>query len=69
MKPSYTRAGANYLPAIIHDDGRKETIFGDPVATRAEALKYARLHIIDRNVATFRRHHRANYAATRADGI
>ena len=48
MRPTYAHAGDNYLPAIIHDDGRREIIYGDPLATIATARKYASLHIYDR---------------------
>lgn len=45
MKPSATKSGANWLPVIRHDTGHREVLRGDPLATRATALKYARLEI------------------------
>lgn len=48
MKATYAKHGADYLPAIRHDDGRIEVIHGDALADRPTAVKYARLHISDR---------------------
>jgi hypothetical protein len=48
MKPSFKKSGFNFLPVIIHEGGRRETLSeGGPVCTRAAAIKYARLHIAD----------------------
>ena len=69
MKASYTSAGSNFLPVIIHNDGRREAVFGDPLATRKAARFYAGLHIADRGQAAFRQRAREEYAATRARGI
>lgn len=48
MKPSFKKSGFNFLPVIIHKDGRRETVHGEPLATAATARKYAALHIADR---------------------
>jgi hypothetical protein len=48
MIASYRKSGMNYQPVIIHADGRKETLYGDPLATKEAALKYARLLIHDK---------------------
>lgn len=48
MKPSFKKSGFNFLPVIIHEDGRREVMHeGGPLASRADALKYARWHIAD----------------------
>jgi hypothetical protein len=54
MTASYIKAGINYLPAIIHPDGRRETLHGDPLATIAKARFYARLELAARGQAAFR---------------
>jgi hypothetical protein len=46
-RASWTRSGDNYLPVIVCPDGKRRTVWGDPLPTRALALKYARLHLQD----------------------
>ena len=48
MRPSYTKSGFNYLPVIVHDDGKREVLHGDPLANGITATKYAALAIHDR---------------------
>lgn len=47
MKPSFKKSGFNFLPVIIHEGGKRETVHGEPLATAATARKYAALHIAD----------------------
>jgi hypothetical protein len=54
MKASYIKTGFNYIPAIIHPGGRRETLHGEPLATPAKARFYARLEISARGQAAFR---------------
>lgn len=48
FKASYQKSGDNYLPVIIHEDGKKEVLQGDPLATMATAKRYAQYEIVDR---------------------
>ncbi|MDT8337444.1 MAG: hypothetical protein RQ856_06435 [Candidatus Izemoplasmatales bacterium] len=48
MKASATKTGDNWLPVVLHDDGKKETIPGDPLVTKGTAVKYAQLVINER---------------------
>ena len=48
MRASSQKAGDNFLPVIVHADGLRETVHGDPLATRKAAVRYAKLHIADR---------------------
>lgn len=43
------RSGENYYPAILHPDGRIETLAGDPLVSSATAKKYAQIEIDCRN--------------------
>lgn len=44
MKASYVKSGSNYLPAIIKNR-MISTLYGDPLATRSDAKKYAQIEI------------------------
>jgi hypothetical protein len=48
MKPTYTKSGVNYLPVIVHNDGRREILYGPPLANGITATKYAALTIHER---------------------
>lgn len=48
MRPSYKKSGFNFLPVIIHENGRRETLNGEPLANIKTAKYYARLEIADR---------------------
>lgn len=49
MKATYVKASnGNYLPGIVHPSGKVETIYGEPLATRKTAMKFAQIHINDR---------------------
>lgn len=48
MKASFKKQGINFLPAIHHQDGRHEVLWGDPLATPASARKYAQMEINNR---------------------
>ena len=47
MRPTYTKAGQNYLPVIDHGT-HKETLYGPPLTNGITATKYAALEIRDR---------------------
>lgn len=48
MRPTFRKSGFNYLPVIDHGNGKKETIYGPPLANGITATKYAALEIRDR---------------------
>jgi len=48
MRATYTKSGDNFFPVIVYDDGRRETIWGDPLVNRKTAVKFADLEIRDR---------------------
>ena len=48
MKPSYCKAGLNYLPVITHDNGKREQLFGSPLVNIGTAKKYAAMEILNR---------------------
>jgi hypothetical protein len=48
MTAAYTKEGEYYQPAIKHDDGRKETLWGPPLVTKERALYYAQVEINER---------------------
>ncbi len=51
MRPTFTKSGFNYyLPVIVHADGRREVLYGAPLANGMTATKYAALAIYDRRV-------------------
>jgi hypothetical protein len=47
MKPTYTKEGETYQPAIKHDNGKKE-IWGPPLGSKERALYYAQVAINER---------------------
>ncbi len=47
MRPTYTKDGDNYLPVIDHG-GRKEVLYGPPLANGITATKFAALEIHER---------------------
>jgi len=49
MKASYKKTGYNYLPAILHYTGKKEILYGNSLASRETAKKYAQIEINSRN--------------------
>lgn len=49
MKATYRKAGFNYLPAIKHNNGATEVIYGNPVCNITTAKKYAELEIHNRH--------------------
>ncbi len=51
MHPTFTKAGFDYLPVIVHPDGRREILYGDPLANKIMATKYAALTIAERRSA------------------
>lgn len=69
MKATYIKAGFNYLPAIKHEDGRRETLYGEPLVNIQTARKYAALEIASRGQAAFRARARVEYAENRRLGI
>jgi len=48
MKASYKKSLDNYLPVIVHADGRRETLYGAPLVTIKRAKEYARFEIYNR---------------------
>lgn len=48
MTATYRKSGDNYLPVIKHTDGRKETLYGSPLASIKRAKEYARFEIYNR---------------------
>jgi len=50
MKDSYVKSGFNYLPVIKHVDGRKEILYGQPLASIRRAKEYARFEIYNRKI-------------------
>lgn len=52
MRASYSIVNDNYMPCIVHLDGRRETIAGPPLAMRRSAIKYAQIEINRRNTTT-----------------
>jgi hypothetical protein len=48
MTASARRYFDNWLPVIIHEDGRKETLHGSPLVNKATAKKYAQVAINER---------------------
>jgi hypothetical protein len=48
MKPTYTKEGETYQPAIKHDNGKKETLWGPPLVSKERALFYAQVAINER---------------------
>ena len=48
MRSTFTKAGFNYLPVIVHADGKREVLYGDPLANGITATKYAALEIQQR---------------------
>ena len=56
MRPTFTKSGtyqglAVYMPVIVHDDGRREVLPGDPLANGITATKYAALEVNARRKA------------------
>jgi hypothetical protein len=49
MKASYKKSGDNFLPVIKHTDGRREVLYGAPLATIKRAKEYARFEMYNRN--------------------
>lgn len=50
MRPTFTKVGFNYMPVIVHADGRREIVAGPPLANGITATKYAALTIADRRI-------------------
>lgn len=44
-RATWAKAGGNFLPALVHVNGRREVLYGPPLATRRTALKYALLEL------------------------
>jgi hypothetical protein len=55
MKASYAKNGETYQPAIKHDSGKRETLWGPPLGTRKRALFYAQVAINERREAKRRK--------------
>lgn len=60
---SYIKSGEYFLPVIIHPDGRKEVIYGEPLINKATAIKYAELSIRDKKNPGEDWHREAAHAA------
>ena len=52
MRPTFTKQGFNYMPVIVHEDGRKEILPGPPLSNGITATKYAALEVRDRWLRT-----------------
>ena len=50
MKATYKESCDNFLPVIKHADGRKEVLYGAPIATIKRAKEYARFEIYNRKI-------------------
>lgn len=48
MKASATRTNDNYLPVILHANGKREILFGPPLVNKKTAIKYAQIEINSR---------------------
>ena len=49
MKATFKKTGFNFLPAIKHESGKVETLFGVTLCNQKTALKYAQIEINQRN--------------------
>lgn len=45
MQPTWCRSGMNFLPVIVHTNGTREVLYGDPLANRVTARRYASIEI------------------------
>lgn len=45
MQATCRKSGPNFLPVIVHDNGRRETLYGPPLSSECIARKYAQLEI------------------------
>lgn len=50
MTATYVKSGFNYLPVIKHIDGRKEILYGQPIASIKRAKEYAQFEIYIRKI-------------------
>lgn len=55
MRPTYTKLGEHYLPVIMHEDGKREVLYGPPLHNGITATKYAAMELRDRYFTIERR--------------